>query len=234
MVTIREHESRLCRIRSNKARRISHVQSWIGEDMSGSLHSSAWPVCRTALGHGCRSATHHRSSAVRLLSSAPHIVTAVRMIFGENGAFNFARPCRACRAASPELNALRHAELLLQAGRRGRVLEGQLLVRMDVAVRLLRHQRALVEAGQDQLELARIGVDVADREDAGLAGLERRGVDRDQRPRCSSRPQFATGPSFMVSPKNGSMASQAMWKVEPSLRLTLAAVSWPSVAFERR
>ncbi len=44
----------------------------------------------------------------------------------------------------------------------------------------------------------------------------------------SLSPQFATGPSFMVSPKNGSMASQAMWKVEPSLRLTLAAVSWPS------
>ena len=39
---------------------------------------------------------------------------------------------------------------------------------------------------------------------------------------------MATGPSFMVSPKNGSMASQAMWKVEPSLPLTFAAVSWPS------
>ena len=68
----------------------------------------------------------------------------------------------------------RHAELLLQAGRRRRVLEHQPLVRIDVAVRLLRHQRALVEAGQDQLELARIGVDVADGEDAGHAGLERR------------------------------------------------------------
>ena len=43
----------------------------------------------------------------------------------------------------------------------------------------------------------------------------------------SAMPQFATGPSFMVSPKNGSMASQAMWKVEPSPPLTLAAVSWP-------
>src|SRR5688572_30276663 len=72
------------------------------------------------------------------------------------------------------------AELLLQAGRRRRVLEGQLLVRKDVTVRLLRHQRRLVKAGQDQLQLARIGVDVADREDTRLAGLERAGIDRDQ------------------------------------------------------
>src|SRR5207237_5485793 len=69
-------------------------------------------------------------------------------------------------------------ELLLQARRRGRVLEHQPLVRIDVAVRLLRHQRALVEAGENNLELARIGVDVADGEDAGDVGLERRGVDR--------------------------------------------------------
>ena len=46
--------------------------------------------------------------------------------------------------------------------------------------RLLRHQRGLVEAGEDQLELARIGIDVADGEDAGDAGLERAGVGRDQ------------------------------------------------------
>ena len=50
-----------------------------------------------------------------------------------------------------------HAELLLQARRRRRVLEDELLVREDVAVRLLRHQRGLVEAAQDELELARIG-----------------------------------------------------------------------------
>ena len=74
----------------------------------------------------------------------------------------------------------RHAELLLQAGRGGRVLKHEALVRIDVAVRLLRHQRDFVEAGQDQLELARIGVDVADREDAGNVGLERLGADRDQ------------------------------------------------------
>jgi hypothetical protein len=37
----------------------------------------------------------------------------------------------------------------------------------------LRHQRALVEAAQDQLDLAGIGVDVADGEDAGNVCLER-------------------------------------------------------------
>src|SRR6201989_267401 len=72
-----------------------------------------------------------------------------------------------------------YPELLLQVGRRRRVLERQLIVRINVAVRLLRHQRDLVEAGQDELELARIGVDVANGEDAGLAGLEGLGAHRD-------------------------------------------------------
>src|SRR6476620_8979604 len=38
----------------------------------------------------------------------------------------------------------------------------------------------------------------------------------------SSKPQFATGPSFMVSPKNGSIASQAISNEEPSLVFTNA------------
>ena len=59
-------------------------------------------------------------------------------------------------------------------------MEGQLLVGIDVAVDFLRRQCALVKAAQDQLELARIGVDIADGEDALLAGLEFGGVDRDQ------------------------------------------------------
>src|SRR3954453_9078210 len=72
------------------------------------------------------------------------------------------------------------AELLLQARRGGRVLEGELLLREDVAVHLLGRERAFVEAGEDELELARVVVDVADREDAGGRGLELLGVDRDQ------------------------------------------------------
>src|SRR5215467_310161 len=41
-------------------------------------------------------------------------------------------------------------------------------------------------------------------------------------PSFIAMPQSATGPSFMVSPKNGSSASQAMLKLEPSLRFTIA------------
>ena len=47
-------------------------------------------------------------------------------------------------------------------------------------MRFLRHQRTFVESGQDQLQLAGIGVDVADRENAGHIGLERGGLDRHQ------------------------------------------------------
>src|SRR6266511_2104868 len=44
-------------------------------------------------------------------------------------------------------------------------------------------------------------------------------------------PQSATGPSFMVKPKNGSSASQAISKFEPSLRFTMAlAIRPPSPA----
>src|SRR5437879_9509951 len=67
-------------------------------------------------------------------------------------------------------------ELLLQARRRCRVLEHQPLVRIDVAVGLLRHQRTFVEAAQDQLQLAGIGVDIADGENSRDAGLERRSL----------------------------------------------------------
>src|SRR4051794_10530107 len=62
-------------------------------------------------------------------------------------------------------------KLLLQAGGRRRVLEHQPLIGIDVAVGFLRHQRAFVETAQDQLDLAGISVDVADREDAGHVGL---------------------------------------------------------------
>ena len=50
-----------------------------------------------------------------------------------------------------------HAELALQAGRGRRVLESQLLVRIDVMVRPLGGERGFVEAAQDQLQLAGIG-----------------------------------------------------------------------------
>src|SRR3954470_1522593 len=65
------------------------------------------------------------------------------------------------------------AEFLLQTRRRCRVLEHEPLLRIDVAMRLLRHQRTFMEAAQDQLQLAWIGVDIADREYPGNIGLER-------------------------------------------------------------
>ena len=44
----------------------------------------------------------------------------------------------------------------------------------------LRHQRRLVEAAEDQLQLAGIGVDVADGENPRFRSLELRRIDRDQ------------------------------------------------------
>ena len=91
-----------------------------------------------------------------------------------------AQPLRGCALPLARLSASLHAELLLQVRRRGGVLEDQLLIRIDVFVDLLRHERALVEARQDQLQLARIGIDVADGEDALLARLELLRVDGNQ------------------------------------------------------
>src|ERR1700733_3206927 len=71
------------------------------------------------------------------------------------------------------------AELFLQARRRRGVLKPQPLARIDVVEGLLRHQRALVKSGQDQLKLAGIPVDVADGENARHAGFEAFGIDRD-------------------------------------------------------
>src|SRR5690242_7071686 len=82
--------------------------------------------------------------------------------------------CNGASGAAPVIFRLESVDskLLLQARRRSRVLKHQPLVRINVAVRLLRHQRAFVEAAQDQLELAGIGVDIADRENSRHTGLE--------------------------------------------------------------
>ena len=56
----------------------------------------------------------------------------------------------------------------------------QLLVRMDQLVDRVRGQGRLGEARQDQLELARVGRDVADGENAGLVGLAGRRIDGDK------------------------------------------------------
>src|ERR1700756_822454 len=91
----------------------------------------------------------------------------------------FNTPRISLRSSGLRLTLSHDAELLLQAGGRGGVLKNQPLAWIDVVVRLLRHQRAFVEARQDELELARIPVDVADRKNPGHARFERRGVDHD-------------------------------------------------------
>src|SRR4029077_13346754 len=65
------------------------------------------------------------------------------------------------------LPASGNLELLLQARGRGCVLEKELLVGVDVAMHLLGRERRLVKTGQDQLQLAGIMIDVADRENSG-------------------------------------------------------------------
>jgi hypothetical protein len=71
----------------------------------------------------------------------------------------------------------RHAEQLVQLRARRRVLQRLRALRVDQLGDRERGQRRLVEAADDQLLLARIGVDVADGEDPGRRGLEARRVD---------------------------------------------------------
>src|SRR5690606_28283391 len=64
------------------------------------------------------------------------------------------------------------AELLLQARRGGRVLERDLCAGICIFECGLRHQRGFMEARENELQLARIGVDVANCVNAGLACLK--------------------------------------------------------------
>src|ERR1700734_123030 len=70
-----------------------------------------------------------------------------------------------------------NAEPLLHDRARGRVLQKLPLLRVQVVLDAEGRQRRLMKAAQNELLLARIGVDVADRENAGHAGLEVLGVD---------------------------------------------------------
>src|SRR3954454_8849684 len=81
----------------------------------------------------------------------------------------FPRPCSVGERSD-------YAELLLEARARSRVLEQEPLARAEVMEGFLRHQSGLVKPGENELELARIGIDVADGEDAGDRGFELRRV----------------------------------------------------------
>src|SRR5712691_8270104 len=99
---------------------------------------------------------------------------------GTSPATTTIRPAGAPSGLRLEAAASTHAELLLQAGRGGGVLEHQLLVREHIMIGPLRHQCRLVEAAQDELDFARVPIDVADGENPGLVGLEACGVDRNE------------------------------------------------------
>src|ERR1700712_3746409 len=73
----------------------------------------------------------------------------------------------------------RGAEQLVQLGARRRVLQRLRALRMDELADREGGERRLVEAADDELLLARISVDVADREDARRRSLEAGRVDDD-------------------------------------------------------
>src|SRR5207302_7340477 len=81
----------------------------------------------------------------------------------------------------PPHPSVRHSQTLVHQRARGRVLQELLLVRIQMMLDRERGERRLVESGQDQLLLARIGVDVADRKDPGEAGPELLGVHPERR-----------------------------------------------------
>ncbi len=107
---------------------------------------------------------------------------------------------------------------------------------IHVAVHLLGRERRLVEAGENELQLDGIGVDVTDGKDAGRRRLELLGIDGDEVLGEVEAPS-AIGPSFIVRPKNGSMVShdtsnealslprQVTEESRPSA--PLSAVTWP-------
>src|SRR3974390_3735191 len=102
---------------------------------------------------------------------------------------------------------------------------------MDVAMRLLRHQRRLVEAGKNKLELAGIPIDVADRENAGDTGFEACRFDRDQlvvvqlKAPIRHRPELPRQPEERQQRVAGDLEIRTIVSLDDSLaHLTVAAV----------
>ena len=81
---------------------------------------------------------------------------------------------------NPSAPTLADAKLLLEACRGGRVLEYHTFTGVHDALGRLGHQGRFVETGEDQLQLARIPVDIADGEDARFRGFERLDVNRNE------------------------------------------------------
>ena len=85
--------------------------------------------------------------------------------------------CSELETELPFENRRLHTQNLVQFGRCGGVLEHHLFVGEDDRCRAESCQRALVKTAQNQLLLAGVGVDVADRKDAGQAGGKLFGID---------------------------------------------------------
>src|SRR5215469_2409536 len=85
-----------------------------------------------------------------------------------------ASPCEA------SLRSVRHAKPLVHDGARGCVLQELLLLRIQMMLDGEGRERRLVKSGQDELLLARVGVDVADGEHAEETRLELLGIHRER------------------------------------------------------
>src|SRR5204862_3907625 len=123
--------------------------------------------------------------------------------------------------------SVRHSQTLVHQRARGRVLQELLLLRIQMMLDRERGQRRLVESGQDQLLLARIGVDVADRKDPGEAGLELLGVDL-ERLLLERQSPLGDRSELRVQPKNTSSCSASSGSTVPSGARMLTPRSAPS------
>src|SRR5579862_9257738 len=75
------------------------------------------------------------------------------------------------------MTSIRHPETLMHHGARSGVLQELFLLRIEMVLDREGGERGLVEPGENQLLLSRVGVDVADGEHPGYAGLKLLGGD---------------------------------------------------------
>src|SRR6202034_907462 len=116
---------------------------------------SAWP--RTWPPKTCGLPMSRLSPRNRSSSSLSSVITLSRS------------SSRRFMSASMRIRRIGHTEPLLHDRARGGVLQNLPLLRVQVVLNAEGRQRGLVKAAQNELLLARIGVDVADRENAGDA-----------------------------------------------------------------
>ena len=122
----------------------------------------------------------------RLASLREDYLSQVQRVFSQSRRGSLRAPTPLANAPRPRAEARanfrasrRDAEQLVQLGARRRVLQRLRALRVDELADRERGERRLVEAADDELLLARVGVDVADREDPRRRGLEARRVDDD-------------------------------------------------------